>query len=46
MWPPRDSTGNTAMDTKTIQINRRSANITEGKARASNRSMFYAMGYE
>ena len=33
------------MDTKTIQINRRSANITEGKARASNRSMYYAMGY-
>ena len=37
------------MDTKTIQIdrpNRRSANITEGKARAPNRSMYYAMGYE
>ncbi|PZQ57899.1 MAG: dihydroxy-acid dehydratase [Variovorax paradoxus] len=34
------------MDTKTIQINRRSANITEGKARASNRSMYYAMGYQ
>ena len=34
------------MDTKTIQINRRSANITEGKSRAPNRSMFYAMGYE
>jgi len=34
------------MDTKTIQINRRSANITEGKARASNRSMFYGMGYK
>jgi dihydroxy-acid dehydratase len=33
------------MDTKTIQINRRSANITEGKARAANRSMYYAMGY-
>lgn len=33
------------MDTKPIQINRRSANITEGKARAANRSMFYAMGY-
>jgi dihydroxy-acid dehydratase len=28
-----------------IQINRRSANITEGKARAANRSMFYCMGY-
>ena len=24
----------------------RSANITEGKSRAPNRSMFYAMGYE
>ncbi|MDR1967703.1 MAG: dihydroxy-acid dehydratase [Burkholderiaceae bacterium] len=33
------------METKPIQINRRSANITEGKARASNRSMFYGMGY-
>jgi dihydroxy-acid dehydratase len=28
------------------KINRRSANITEGVARAPNRSMFYAMGYE
>ena len=34
------------METKPIQINRRSANITEGKARAANRSMFYAMGYQ
>ena len=34
------------MDTKTIQINRRSKNITEGKSRAPNRSMYYAMGYE
>src|SRR5215207_631082 len=34
------------METKTIQINRRSRNITEGKSRAPNRSMFYAMGYE
>jgi len=34
------------MDTKTIRINRRSANITEGKSRASNRSMFYALGYK
>ncbi|MBP7568260.1 MAG: dihydroxy-acid dehydratase, partial [Burkholderiaceae bacterium] len=33
------------MSTKPLQINRRSANITEGKARASNRSMFYGMGY-
>ncbi len=30
----------------TDKINRRSANITEGVARAPNRSMFYAMGYE
>ena len=35
-----------AMATKTIQINRRSRNITEGKSRAPNRSMYYAMGYE
>ena len=28
------------------QINRRSKNITEGTARAPNRSMYYAMGYE
>jgi len=34
------------MDIKTIQINRRSRNITEGKSRAPNRSMYYAMGYE
>ena len=34
------------MDTKTIQINRRSKNITEGKSRAPNRSMYYAMGYQ
>jgi len=27
-------------------INRRSAHITEGKARAPNRSMFYGMGYK
>jgi dihydroxy-acid dehydratase len=27
-------------------INRRSANITEGKSRAPNRSMFYGMGYK
>ena len=35
-----------AMDIKTIKINRRSANITEGKSRAPNRSMYYGMGYE
>ncbi|QIL79314.1 dihydroxy-acid dehydratase [Diaphorobacter sp. HDW4A] len=34
------------MEIKNIQINRRSANITEGKARAANRSMFYGMGYK
>ncbi len=34
------------MDIKPIQINRRSANITEGKARAANRSMYYGMGYK
>ena len=27
-------------------INRRSRNITEGVARAPNRSMYYAMGYQ
>ena len=34
------------MDIKPIQINRRSANITEGKSRAPNRSMYYGMGYQ
>src|SRR4249920_784355 len=29
-----------------MKINRRSANITEGAARAPNRSMYYALGYE
>ena len=29
-----------------LPINRRSAHITEGKSRAPNRSMYYAMGYE
>src|SRR5580765_7056280 len=29
-----------------MPINRRSRNLTEGVARAPNRSMFYAMGYE
>ena len=33
-------------DPKPLKINRRSANITEGKSRAPNRSMYYAMGYE
>jgi len=28
-----------------LPLNRRSAHITQGKARASNRSMFYGMGY-
>ena len=34
------------MATTSIKINRRSANITEGKSRAPNRSMYYAMGYQ
>ena len=34
------------METKPIVLNLRSKNITEGKARAPNRSMYYAMGYE
>ncbi len=34
------------MATSSLKINRRSANITEGKSRAPNRSMYYAMGYE
>ena len=34
------------MATKTIVLNSRSKNITEGKSRAPNRSMYYAMGYE
>ncbi len=34
------------MDIKTITLNPRSKNITEGKSRAPNRSMYYAMGYE
>lgn len=33
-------------DPKPLKINRRSAYITEGKSRAPNRSMYYAMGYE
>src|SRR5688500_13974714 len=34
------------MATQPIKINSRSAHIVEGKSRAPNRSMFYAMGYE
>ena len=34
------------MNTQTIILNPRSKNITEGKSRAPNRSMYYAMGYE
>ena len=34
------------MDIKTVTLNPRSRNITEGKSRAPNRSMFYAMGYK
>ena len=33
------------MDTKPIILNPRSRNITEGKSRAPNRSMYYGMGY-
>ena len=33
------------MVNKVIPINHRSANITEGKSRAPNRSMYYGMGY-
>jgi dihydroxy-acid dehydratase len=32
-------------DTQPMKINRRSAHITEGVARAPNRSMYYGMGY-
>ena len=34
------------MDTKPVILNPRSKNITEGKSRAPNRSMYYAMGYD
>ena len=34
------------MATTPLKINRRSGNITEGKSRAPNRSMYYAMGYQ
>jgi dihydroxy-acid dehydratase len=34
------------MDTQSVVLNPRSKNITEGKSRAPNRSMYYAMGYE
>ena len=34
------------MEIKPIVLNPRSKNITEGKSRAPNRSMYYAMGYE
>jgi dihydroxy-acid dehydratase len=34
------------MEIKPITLNPRSKNITEGKSRAPNRSMYYAMGYE
>lgn len=33
------------MEEKPIKLNLRSANITEGKSRAPNRSMYYGMGY-
>ncbi len=34
------------METKSNPLNPRSKNITEGKSRAPNRSMYYAMGYQ
>ena len=34
------------MDPKPIKLQLRSANITEGKSRAPNRSMYYGMGYK
>ena len=34
------------MDTKPVILNPRSQNITQGKSRAPNRSMYYALGYE
>ena len=34
------------MSTEDDSINRRSKTITEGVARAPNRSMYYAIGYE
>jgi dihydroxy-acid dehydratase len=34
------------MDQKPIHLQLRSANITEGKSRAPNRSMYYGMGYK
>ena len=34
------------MDTKPIQFHLRSDNITQGKSRAPNRSMYYGMGYK
>ncbi len=34
------------MATEPLVLNPRSRNITEGKSRAPNRSMYYAMGYE
>lgn len=34
------------MDSKPIQMHLRSGNITEGKSRAPNRSMYYGMGYK
>ncbi|NDC61623.1 MAG: dihydroxy-acid dehydratase, partial [Betaproteobacteria bacterium] len=34
------------MASSPLKINRRSAHITEGKSRAPNRSMYYAMGYQ
>src|SRR5688572_3054430 len=35
-----------SQETAMSEINRRSKNITEGVARAPNRSMYYALGYQ
>ncbi len=34
------------MDTKPVRLHLRSDNITQGKSRAPNRSMYYGMGYQ
>jgi dihydroxy-acid dehydratase len=41
-----ESVQETPVATTPIQLNPRSRNITEGKSRAPNRSMYYAMGYK
>ena len=44
-WAARDTARLPAEKGPTMSSNRRSKNITEGVARAPNRSMYYAMGY-